>query len=576
MINLFKILLLVGYVVSQNINFETGWSYSSSPAQSFYIFENIQIDGETATGDGWASSQTQGSLCIDNPYTCDVIGAFLDDVCVGWVYADSDGYTTLPIMGSTQMPDDLSTSEYCVAGDQPTLKIYDSSNGTVLDLQALELVPAWQENEVYEIQSISFANNGIIADGTGWTYYQTSNQAFYLFEELAIEGIELDELDLIGAFKNDVCVGWINYDDDGFTAVPAMGSESDGSYSFYMIDGDIPDFKFYDFSSEIYYNILPSQNVAQWINGGYFILSGLSSGFPVVIDGCTDVNACNFNPDANNDDGSCLYDDCSGECGGSAEFDDCGVCGGDNSTCSATLSLGSFDSSGSLEILYDFGGPVAGFQFDVTGLLFTGASGGSAELAGMEVSIGDQTIIGYSFNNNEIPAGSGLLTELYFSLVLDPFTGINQGMFGAITDSELNTYYVTYSGFIDHGEPDCSGQYYGDSYIDVCGECVSGDTNPDDCLSSELSIPTNFYIKQNYPNPFNPSTTVDYGINENGFVNIAVYNLNGKVVDTVFNAYQVAGSYSIEYHSNTLESGIYFIKISFNGFSKTVKATFLK
>ena len=151
--------------------------------------------------------------------------------------------------------------------------------------------------------------------------------------------------------------------------------------------------------------------------GGYFILSGLSSGSPVVIDGCTDVNACNFNPDANNDDGSCLYDDCSGECGGSAEFDDCGVCGGDNSTCSATLSLGSFDSSGSLEILYDFGGPVAGVQFDVTGLLFTGASGGSAELAGMEVSIGDQTIIGYSFNNNEIPAGSGLLTELYFSPV---------------------------------------------------------------------------------------------------------------------------------------------------------------
>ena len=33
-----------------------------------------------------------------------------------------------------------------------------------------------------------------------------------------------------------------------------------------------------------------------------------------------------------------------------------------------TLSLGAFNSSGSLEILYDFGGPVAGFQFDVTGL----------------------------------------------------------------------------------------------------------------------------------------------------------------------------------------------------------------
>ena len=33
-----------------------------------------------------------------------------------------------------------------------------------------------------------------------------------------------------------------------------------------------------------------------------------------------------------------------------------------------TLSLGEVNSSGSLEILYDFGGPVGGFQFDVTGV----------------------------------------------------------------------------------------------------------------------------------------------------------------------------------------------------------------
>ena len=37
----------------------------------------------------------------------------------------------------------------------------------------------------------------------------------------------------------------------------------------------------------------------------------------------------------------------------------------------ASLSLGAFDSSGTLEVLYDFDGPVAGFQFDVTGLALT-------------------------------------------------------------------------------------------------------------------------------------------------------------------------------------------------------------
>lgn len=35
------------------------------------------------------------------------------------------------------------------------------------------------------------------------------------------------------------------------------------------------------------------------------------------VPGCTDANACNFNPDATEDDGSCLTNDCAGECGGS-------------------------------------------------------------------------------------------------------------------------------------------------------------------------------------------------------------------------------------------------------------------
>jgi len=36
------------------------------------------------------------------------------------------------------------------------------------------------------------------------------------------------------------------------------------------------------------------------------------------VPGCTDDTACNFNPDATADDGSCLVEDCLGECGGSA------------------------------------------------------------------------------------------------------------------------------------------------------------------------------------------------------------------------------------------------------------------
>ncbi len=61
-----------------------------------------------------------------------------------------------------------------------------------------------------------------------------------------------------------------------------------------------------------------------------------------VISGCVNLSACNYDPDANSDDGSCTYPeenydcdgncivevDCTGECGGSIVFDCLGACGG--------------------------------------------------------------------------------------------------------------------------------------------------------------------------------------------------------------------------------------------------------
>ena len=57
---------------------------------------------------------------------------------------------------------------------------------------------------------------------------------------------------------------------------------------------------------------------------------------------CTDEGACNYDAGACGDDGSCYYPepgfdcggnciigvDCNGECGGTAVLDECGVCGG--------------------------------------------------------------------------------------------------------------------------------------------------------------------------------------------------------------------------------------------------------
>ena len=67
---------------------------------------------------------------------------------------------------------------------------------------------------------------------------------------------------------------------------------------------------------------------------------------------------------------------------------------------SAGLSFGAFDPSGTLEVLYDFEGPVAGFQFDITGLALNGASGGSAGNARFSYN-GGTTVIGFSLQEKQ-------------------------------------------------------------------------------------------------------------------------------------------------------------------------------
>ncbi|SVD13321.1 uncharacterized protein METZ01_LOCUS366175, partial [marine metagenome] len=180
---------------------------------------------------------------------------------------------------------------------------------------------------------------------------------------------------------------------------------------------------------------------------------------------------CDGNVDLGCGCGEVAPSGCDNECGSTAVEDDCGVCNGDGSSCLASLGLGAFDASGSLDVTYDFGGPVAGFQFDVTGLALTGASGGAAGDAGLTVSVGGATVLGFSFDNSEIPAGSGTLTTLAFSSVTAGSTDLSLGNFGAVTDASGNVYTTSASGSVDHGDPDCAGTYYGDAVVDECGEC---------------------------------------------------------------------------------------------------------
>ena len=81
--------------------------------------------------------------------------------------------------------------------------------------------------------------------------------------------------------------------------------------------------------------------------------------------------------------------------------DACGECGGDGAT-----------YEGNWNVFYNGSVPIAGFQFHVTGVDVTSAGGGAAEAAGLTVSTGNNTVLGFSFQGTTIPAGEGVLVVL--------------------------------------------------------------------------------------------------------------------------------------------------------------------
>ena len=104
------------------------------------------------------------------------------------------------------------------------------------------------------------------------------------------------------------------------------------------------------------------------------------------------------------------------------ENDACGVCGGEITILSeccesdVCISIQNVDLINNiLEVWMLNNIPVAGYQFNISGITNISASGGSAQSNGMSPTIGENIILGFSFSGNSIPPGNSILTHIGFS-----------------------------------------------------------------------------------------------------------------------------------------------------------------
>jgi len=201
---------------------------------------------------------------------------------------------------------------------------------------------------------------------TIWDEMNTTIMAIYI-ESAELDGTALDHGDEICIFDGDACVGVARLDspiDETYQVfVPADNSstpEIDG-----YIAGNPIAFLYWDVSSQTVYSDIDITIISGSSTYQDFANTTVELSYDHIY-GCTGESSCNYNPDANVDDGSCIYPDdhhdcygnclvepdCAGNCcvlgeegcywqetGSCGEdepsngMDSCGVCGGDNSSC---------------------------------------------------------------------------------------------------------------------------------------------------------------------------------------------------------------------------------------------------
>lgn len=89
-------------------------------------------------------------------------------------------------------------------------------------------------------------------------------------------------------------------------------------------------------------------------------------------------------------------------------------------------------------------------------------------------------------------------------------------------------------------------------------------------------VPETYILYQNYPNPFNQSTIIKFQIKSNEFVELKIYDINGKETATLVSENLSPGMYTINYNTNGLPSGVYFYKLKAGDFTSVKKMILIK
>jgi 6-phosphogluconolactonase (cycloisomerase 2 family) len=201
----------------------------------------------------------------------------------------------------------------------------------------------------------------------------------------------------------------------------------------------------------------------------------------------------------------------------------------------------------------------------------------SVELASFTVEV-DQDGILTSWITETEPNNAGF--NIYRSTEENgDYEKINASLVSAQGDATTGASY----SYVD--KPEAAGDYYYklqavslDGRVSFHGPVFVGLTSVD---MKKYAIPDNYSLSQNYPNPFNPETTIEFGLPKAGFVEISIYDINGKLARKLVSGQRSAGNHTVNWYAadelgNRMTSGIYYYQLKVGDFQQTNKMLLMK